>query len=141
MAYEEIELNNKAGIWLDHREAVIVVLGENQHTERVLSKVEKHPERAGDSPLKGPYESRAVPADDKRQRALTGELNRYYDAVIVAVAAAGPLFIFGPGEAKGELKKRLEAKGLGSRVAALESADKMTDPQIVQNVRRFFSEP
>ena len=134
-------MNSKAGIWLDHREAVIVILGENQHTERVLSKVEKHPERTGDSPLKGPYESRAVPADDKRQRALTGELNHYYDAVIAAVAAAGSLFIFGPGEAKGELQKRLEAKGLGSRIAAVETADKMTDPQIAQMVRKFFSEP
>jgi hypothetical protein len=134
-------LNSKAGIWLDHREAIIVMLGENQHTERVLSKVEKHPERTGDSPMKGHYESRAVPADDKRQRALSGELNRYYDAVIAAVGAAGSLFIFGPGEAKRELKKRLEAKGLGSRVAALETADKMTDPQIAQNVRKFFSEP
>ncbi len=76
-----------------------------------------------------------------RQRALTGELNRYYDAVIAAVAEAALLFIFGPGEAKGELKKRLEAKRLGSRVAAIETADKMTDPQIVEKVRKFFNEP
>jgi hypothetical protein len=135
-------LNSKTGIWLDHREAVIVMMDPpKDRTVRVVSKVEKHPERAGDSPLKGPYESRAVPADDKRQRALTGELNRYYDAVIAAVAEAGSLFIFGPGEAKGELKKRLEAKGLGSRVAAIETADKMTDPQIAEKVRKFFSEP
>jgi hypothetical protein len=133
-------LNSKAGIWLDHREAVIVMLGANQRTVRVLSKVEKHPERTGDLPLKGPYEARAVPADDKRQRALTGELNRYYDAVIAAVAPAGPLFIFGPGEAKGELQKRLEAKGLGSRVAAIETADKMSDREIGAKVRKHFSE-
>ncbi len=135
-------MNSKTGIWLDHREAVIVMMDlPKDRTVRVLSKAEKHPERAGDSPLKGPYETRAVPADDKRQRALTGELNRYYDAVIAAVAETGSLFIFGPGEAKGELKKRLEAKGLGSRVAAIETADKMTDPQIAEKVRRFFSEP
>jgi hypothetical protein len=72
---------------------------------------------------------------------LTGERDRYYDAVIAAVTEAGPLFIFGPGEAKGELKKRLEAKGLGARVAAIETADKMTDPQIAEKVRKFFSEP
>ena len=135
-------MNSKTGIWLDHREAVIVIMDlPKDRTVRVLSKVEKHPERTGDSPLKGPYESRAVPADDKRQRALTGELNRYYDAVIAAVAEAGSLFIFGPGEAKGELKKRLEAKGLGSRIAAIETADKMTDPEVAEKVRKFFGEP
>lgn len=135
-------MNSKAGIWLDHREAVIVMMDlPKDRTVRVLSKVEKHPERTGDSPLKGPYESRAVPADDKRQRALTGELNRYYDAVIAAVAEAESLFIFGPGEAKVELKKRLEAKGLGARIAAIETADKMADPQVAEKVRKFFSEP
>jgi len=133
-------LSNKAGIWLDHREAVIVMMGANQHIVRVLSDVEKHPQRTGDSPLKGRYESRQVPADDKRQRALTGELNHYYDAIIAAMGDAQPLLIFGPGEAKGELKKRLEIKGFGSRIAAIETADKMTDRQIGARVRKYFSE-
>jgi hypothetical protein len=133
-------LNNKAGIWLDHREAVIVMTAApNEHTVRVLSHVEKHAQRTGDSPLKGPYESRQVPADDKRQRALTGELNHYYDAIILAVGDAQPLLIFGPGEAKGELKKRLESKGLGARIAAIETADKLTDSQIGARVRKYFS--
>jgi len=134
-------LSNKAGIWLDHRQAVIVMTGaETEHTVRVLSHVEKHPQRTGDSPLKGPYESRAVPADDKRQRALTGELNHYFDAIILAVGDVQPLLIFGPGEAKGELKKRLESKGLGAHIAAIESADKMTDREISAKVRTYFSE-
>ncbi|MGO9930280.1 MAG: hypothetical protein ACLPV8_00450 [Steroidobacteraceae bacterium] len=134
------ELNRKAGIWLDHRQAVIVLTGApHDHTVRVLSKVEKHPERAGDSPMKGPYEARQVPADDKRQRALTGDLNHYYDAIIGALGDAQPLLIFGPGEAKGELKERLESTGLGSRIAAIETADKMTDRQISAKVRDFFS--
>jgi hypothetical protein len=133
-------LTNKAGIWLDHREAVIVMIGERAHTARVLSQVEKHAQRTGDSPLKGPYESRAVPADDKRQRALTGELNHYYDAVISAVGDAQALLIFGPGEAKGELKKRLESKGLDTRIASIETADKMTDREISAKVRQYFSE-
>lgn len=132
-------LNCKAGIWLDHRKAVIVLTGTpRDHTVRVLSKVEKHPERAGDRPMKGPYEARQVPADDKRQRALTGELNHYYDAIIGAIGDAQPLLIFGPGEAKVELKNRLEIKGLGSRIAAIETADKMTDRQIGARVGDFF---
>jgi hypothetical protein len=133
-------LNSKAGVWLDHREAVIVTAGAtDEHSVRLLSNVETHPQRSGDSPLKGPYEPRQVPADDKRQRALTGDLNRYYDAIIAALGNAQALLIFGPGEAKGELKRRLESQGLGSRVAAIETADKMTDRQIGAKVRQYFS--
>jgi hypothetical protein len=134
-------MTKKAGIWIDHRQAVIVAVGPSEeHTVRILSNVEKHAERAGDSPLKGSYEARQVPPDDRRQMALSGELNVYYDAVINAVRDAETILIFGPGEAKGEFKKRLEKIKLGGRVAAVETADKMTDPEIAAKVREFFKD-
>jgi hypothetical protein len=128
------------GIWIDHRKAVIVtVLDRGEQVDTITSNVEKHPEREGDSPLKGRYEAQQVPADDKRQRALTGHMNAFYDAVIGKIASADAMFIFGPGEAKGELKRRLEHRQLGSRVSGLETADKLTDRQISARVRQHFS--
>jgi hypothetical protein len=109
-----------------------------EHTTTILSKVEKHPERGGDSPLKGAYEASQVPADDSRQRALTGELNIYYDSVIAALREFETVLLFGPGEAKSELHKRLVKMNLGARVSAVETQDKMTDPQIVAKVRAHF---
>jgi hypothetical protein len=133
-------LNSNAGIWLDHRKAVIVFTGAaEERCVHVLSHAEKHPQRAGDSPFIGPYEARQVPADDKRQRALTGELNHYYDAIIAALDSARAVLIFGPGEAKLELKRRIETKGPSMRITALEPADKMSDPQIEAKVRKYFS--
>ncbi len=133
-------MTNKTGIWIDHRKAVIVtVLDSGEEVDTVSSNVEKHPERTGDSPLQGRYEAQQVPADDKRQRALTGHLNAFYDTVIGRIATAEAMFIFGPGEAKGELKRRLEHRQLGSRVSALETADKLTDRQISAKVREHFS--
>jgi hypothetical protein len=132
---------NRAGVWIDHRKAVVVVVGPaEEHTMQIVSNVEKHPERAGDSPLKGSYESRQVPPDDRRQMALTGELNSYYDAVIAAVRDVESLLIFGPGEAKGEFKKRLEKNKLGARITAVETVDKMTDGQITAKVREYFKD-
>ena len=139
--YEDGMSANKAGVWIDHRKAVVVVVGrDEEHTAQIVSNVEKHPERAGDSPLKGSYESRQVPPDDRRQMALTGELNAYYDAVIAAVRDVESLLIFGPGEAKGEFKKRLEKNKLGGRITAVETADKMTDGQITAKVREYFKD-
>ena len=48
--------------------------------------------------------------------------------------------MFGPGEAKGELKKRLKRKTLGRRIAGVETVDKMTDRQIAAKVRQRFTE-
>jgi hypothetical protein len=132
-------VTNKTGIWIDHRKAVIVsILPEGEQIDTVLSNVEKHAQRGGDLPLKGSYEAKQVPADDKRQRALTGHLNLYYDAIIAKTAAADALFVFGPGEAKDELNRRLEHKHLSSRVVAVETSEAMTDRQISAKVRMYF---
>jgi len=132
-------MSGKAGVWIDHRNAVIVALGDGtEHTTRIASHAEKHLERGGDRPMKGRAEHLSVPADDARQRAHTGELNVYYDAVIAALRDYDRLLILGPGEAKGELHKRLEKAKLHTKVDAVQSADQMTDPQLAAMVRAHF---
>jgi hypothetical protein len=132
-------MSTKVGLWIDHRKAVIVVVtGKGEETKLIISKVEKQLRRSGGSPLKGRYEALQVPADDSREREFTGHLNIYYDAVIACVRDAEAILIFGPGEAKGELKKRLESKELIGRVIGIETADKMTDRQIAAKVRQHF---
>ncbi|MGO9037092.1 MAG: hypothetical protein ACLQKH_03825, partial [Steroidobacteraceae bacterium] len=132
-------MSGKAGVWIDHRGSVIVALADDgEHITHIASNVEKHLARGGDSPLKGAYEPLQVPADDSRQRTLTGELNRYYDSVIAALRNYDSLLLFGPGEAKGELHKRLIKTKRNARIDAVETADKMTDPQIAAKVRAHF---
>ena len=131
----------KVGLWIDHRKAIVVtVTDKGQEIVFVISTVEKQGRRSGDSPLKGPYEQQQVPADDRRQRTFTGHLNVYYDAVIACLDDAESILIFGPGEAKGELKKRLKGSDLGGRIAGVETVDKMTDRQIAAKVRRHFAQ-
>ena len=133
-------MRTNVGLWIDHRKAIIVaVTDKGEEIGLIVSKVEKQLQRSGDSPLKGRYESRKVPADDIRQRVLTEHLNIYYEAVIACLRDAESILIFGPGEAKGELKKRLEKSKLGERIAGIETADKMTDRQIAAKVRQYFA--
>jgi len=132
-------MDGKAGVWIDHRESIIVALTDDgERTTHIASNVEKHLERGGDSPMKGSYEAHQVPSDDSRQRALTGELNVYYDTVIKALRSYDHLVLFGPGEAKGELHKRLQKAKLDAQIDAVETSDKMTDPQIAAKVRAHF---
>jgi hypothetical protein len=132
----------KVGLWIDHRKAIVVtVTDKGEEIGLTISAAEKQLRRSGDSPLKGPYEPQQVPADDSRQRTLAGHLTIYYDAVIAGIGDAESIFIFGPGEAKGELKKRLEKSKLGGRIESIETVDKMTYRQIAVKVRQHFAKP
>jgi len=132
-------METKMGVWIDHRKAVIVDLTEKgPETRIVLSGVDKQLRRTGDSPLKGRYEAQMVPADDSRQAALTGELNSYYDQVILSMRNACAIYICGPGEAKGELRNRIEQGPLSGRITAVETADTMTDRQIAARIAEHF---
>jgi hypothetical protein len=131
-------MRTKVGLWIDHRKAMVVaVTDKGEEIGLVISKVEKQLRRSGDSPLKGPYEQQ-VPADTSRLGTFTAHLNIYFDAVIACIRDAESILIFGPGEAKGELKKRLKKNNLGGRIAGVETVDKMTDRQIAAKVRGYF---
>jgi hypothetical protein len=132
-------MRTKVGLWIDNRKAIIVaVTDKGEETRLIVSKAEKQLQRSGDLPLKGRYESHKVPADDSRQRTFTGHLNIYYEAVIACLRDAESILIFGPGEAKGELKKRLEKSKLGGHIVGIETVDKMSDRQIATKVRQYF---
>jgi len=73
-----------------------------------------------------------------RDRQFGNQLNSYYDAVIAVICDGDSIQIFGPGEAKGELEKRLESKDLGERIVSVETVDKMSDRQIAAKVRERF---
>jgi hypothetical protein len=132
-------MKTRVGLWIDHRKAIVVaVTDKGEETALIISAVEKQLRRSGDSPLKGTYEPLQVPASDSRQKALTGQLNIYYDAVIASIRDAEAILIFGPGDAKGELKKRLKKNNLDGRIAGIETVDRMTDRQIAARVRKYF---
>jgi len=133
-------MRTRVGLWIDHRKAIVVtVTDKGEEIGLIISKVEKQLRRSGNSPLRGSYESQLIPADDSQQRTLTGHLNLYYDAVVAGIGDAESILIFGPGEAKGELKKCLERNNLGGRIASVETVDKMTNRQIAAKVRQHFA--
>ena len=133
-------MSKQLGLWIDHRQATIVTITEQgEEISEILSDAEKQLRRSGDSPLKGSYEALQVPADDSRQRTLTGELNTYYDEVIEQIRDADSILIVGPGAAKHELQKRLEENRLDAKVIGVETIDNLTEPQLVAKIRQHFA--
>lgn len=126
-------MKKQVGLWIDHRKAVVVNLAaEGEEINTIQSEMEKHTRFASGSSEDGSSE-------DVRDRQYAGHLSKYYDGVIAYIREADSIFILGPGEAKGELAKRLEHEALGGRITGIESADKMTDHQVAASVRRHFS--
>lgn len=132
-------MKRAVGLWIDHRKAVIVAVTERgETTSLVVSRVEKQLGRFAGVRSRTPYESQQVPADDRQETRFKGHLATYYDAVIASIRGAESILIFGPGEAKGELKQRLKKDNLGGRIVGIETIDKMTDRQIAAKVWQHF---
>jgi hypothetical protein len=126
-------MKSAAGLWIDHGKAVIVIVSDKgEKTKQLESGMEKHVRFSGGS------RSEQGGGEDQQDRQFTGHLNTYYDAVIAHLRDAESILLFGPGEAKGELEKRLANKGLGGRIVGIETVDKMTDRQIAAKVRQHF---
>jgi hypothetical protein len=123
-------MKKNIGLWIDHRKAVIVIITEEgEELKKIASNMEKHVRfTSGNGAEDGSSE-------DVRDRQFGNHLNSYYDEVIAVIHDADSIQIFGPGEAKGELKKRLEHDGRKARVLIVETVDKMTDRQISAKVR------
>ena len=126
-------MKSAAGLWIDHSKAVMVIVSaEREETKQIESGMEKHVRFSGGS------RSEQGGGEDQQDRQFTGHLNSYYDEVIACLRDAESIFIFGPGEAKGELEKRLARKGLSGRVVSIETVDKMTEREIAAKVRQSF---
>lgn len=125
-------MNPRVGVWIDHKKAVIVSASEDRVTTTTLeSAVAAHPHFGGQQDGGG---------EKKYEERHRQSLERYYDEVIEHLGTPEALLIFGPGEAKLELKERLGRSAAPSRpVVEIETAGRLSDPQIVAKVKEHFA--
>jgi hypothetical protein len=130
---------NHIGIWIDRKQAVMVTLNEKgEQIRRLVSGAEKHVQVQAKVRSKKPNGTQPLPAEARKDRQFVEKLNQYYGAVITGLRDAASVFIFGPGEAKTELERRIVHEKVRLPIAAVEPADKMTERQIVAKVRKYF---
>jgi len=134
-------MKKEVGLWIDHRQAVIVIsLDDEEEIKRISSNIEKHVRYSGTSHDSGVSESHNDTSEDGRDRRFNDQLNRYYDEIISYLRDATSILILGPGEAKVELQKRLQSHEVSGHDVAIKTVDKMTDEQILAEVRQHFRE-
>lgn len=134
-------MGTKIGLWIDHRKSVIMFISDaGEETKLIISNVEKQRRRTGSSPLRGAFERIKFANDINRKRNFMQHLGVYIDSVIACIKDADSILILGPGEAKNELKRRMEESKLGDKISGIEATGLMTNGQRKSKIRNFFKE-
>jgi stalled ribosome rescue protein Dom34 len=132
-------MTSNIGLWIDHKKAILVIQNDGgEEIETIESEVGRHVSYRGTSPTKAPYSAQHQQGDDQLDNKFNEHLNKFYDKVIACLREAESVFIFGPGEAKLELGKRIAHAKVKAQIVGVESADKMTEAQIASKVRKYF---
>ena len=128
------------GLWIDHGKAIIVSLINGNHKViHVKSDIEGH-FRLKDSPQTiYPANLQGNTIESKMDSRYHQHLNSFFQHIIDLLKDAKRIFIFGPGVAKIELKKKIEEdKRFLNKISGIEACDKVTEPQIVAKVKKHF---
>jgi len=137
-----MEMEKLFGLWVDHEKAIIVSLMRGSHKViHVESDVEGHFRLKDDSQSISPSNLQGNTIESKMDSRYRKYLNIYFQQIINLLKEAKRIFIFGPGEAKIELKKMIERNKLFSnKISDIETTDKLTEPQIVAKVKKYFKQ-
>lgn len=139
------------GMWLDLRDACLVTYitqpdsltieeGDGPRIKHVKSDIEKRVRASGGSRTgKTPWGPEDIVDEKKLGRRRDHEKTTYFKEIIKHLKTADHVYIFGPGKAKKDLVKEIghHDRRLAGKVV-LETADKMTENQIVAKTRAHY---
>ena len=128
------------GLWVDHEKAIIVsLMGESHKVIHVESDIEGRFRLKGGSRSNRPWGIQSATSESKRDFRYSKHLNIYFQHIIDLLKEAKQIYIFGPGEAKFEFKKRIEKNNMFlDKISDIETTDKLTEPQIIAKVKKYF---
>ena len=129
-------MNPNIGLWIDHQRAAIIIASSGQEDVREIL-------RHGNPTMENaPLGATFWFAPTTSWAGIKQEWNRdrFYNRIIASVHVADSLLIFGPDEAKAELRQRLECSKSKPRHIDIETASVMSPREIMSKVRSHFRE-
>jgi hypothetical protein len=131
-------MSNGAGVWLDHRRAVVINFTAHGHRvekfqsglRMILKDIDGNkPRSLFGTKTKGARGPQPAPAEK-------ADVNDYLEQVVAAVANADSIALIGPGMAKSDLRKHLERHKLDDRIVTFAPAERMSDKQLVKHFQK-----
>lgn len=130
-------MEKKIGIWIDKSKAYVIDAGSGS-LEMIESDVDSF-KSVGGSPGSSPYGNQDANGEKELQERQRNQLKKYVDKVSDKISDASKVVIFGPAEAKLELKKSVESKSaLKSKLVGVETADSMSETSLIEWVQKYY---
>jgi hypothetical protein len=131
-------MSNGAGIWLDHRLAVVVnFTGDGHRLEKFQSGLRMLIKDVDGTQQRSLFGTKSKGArSPKPAPAEKADLNAFFEDVAHAVQNADSIAVIGPGIAKSDLRKHLEKWKLDNRIVSVEPAERMSDRQLVAHFQK-----
>ncbi len=117
-----------AGVWLDNQKALIIAnSSEMENSEyAVMEKIKAADHFGGGS-------------EHSMNNAKQSDNQKYFKSVAGTLLNYDEILIFGPGKSQEQFQNYLhEDAQFGSKKITIDSAEQLTDPQMLAKVRNFF---
>ena len=130
----------KIGIWMDKEKAHVVSLeGKKESFRTIASDVEFYNPKGG-SRSRTQWGPQEVVQDSRYLEREKHQMRDYFGKLAKAVSKADVVSVFGPAEVKDKFAKEVKEKypNLAAKLKAVETADSMTDNQVVAMVKEHY---
>lgn len=135
--------DERAGIWIDSKCAFLIRIS-SDHSP-IVEKIESGIESRNTDPAEEKSFERLAQSAPNHHDALQHhkqqQLHQFFESLIKQLKGTDYLFLMGPGDTKLALNKAIEHHGVHfpCKVVGIEAADKMSQNQMKEKVRHFFT--
>jgi len=117
-----------AGVWLDNQQAIIITndLGNDNGDYTIHEKVKSNGNHSGGN-------------EHSMNNAKQSDSLKYFKSLSTLLEPYDEILIFGPGKSQEQFQNHLQENAqFKSKKITIDSANQLTDPQMIAKVREFF---
>lgn len=128
------------GVWIDQREANIILLTKNSvETKTIYSDIDTRERIEGEKKQFGRFGDQYLVDEKGKKNRIEEYMNRYLNRVLDELRNSDEIMLFGPAQAKSKLEKRMmNDPDLLGKLKAVNVAEKMTMNQKIAYVKKFY---
>jgi hypothetical protein len=135
-------MKRQVGIWMNTDKAVLVSLmnGKEDGIQTIESDIESRSHNPREMKPGSRTGTVLIDIDKKMTQRKNHQMHNYFEKVMHSITSdTGEIYIFGPSNTKKHFEKELKKHShFNSLKLEIESADKMTQPQMVARIKSHF---
>lgn len=133
-------MEKQTGIWLDKEQAIIINLEAGNHSVKHLeSNITTRERFRGEGKRFGKFGKQFLSLESKKRNMVKNQSGEYLKKIISEIESVDKVVLFGPAEMKNQLEKAiLSDNRVSDKLISVESADNMTENQLVAWVKNYY---